>query len=366
MDEEREQEIFAAKTAFVFIGIIFVLVVAGAFSWVYFRDKINSRGVSQQVLPASEVEEIAEVKGLELEPGKNYGDKYAAGGLPVGDGKYVTSGARKGSVYLCDAKFVPENQAGTSKRGPWFIGTNKWDSGKKPAVRGSRKWTGNITNTVNGGQRAITTNGLPSHMTGDFPIAPTDPTYVYDRNPSSIKSQGLTMSPSASPAYSATPSCMGGEVGILLTGALLFNAFDAAGRDAGAWEVQDECGGHPQAAGFYHYHTLSSCIKDIGIATVIGFALDGFPITGPKVGNKNYLTTSDLDECHGIISEINLDGKKVKMYHYVMTRDFPYSVSCFRGKVAQSSGQAGGQQPGSQQRAQPLDVQGGQQGVLGP
>jgi hypothetical protein len=50
------------------------------------------------------------------------------------------------------------------------------------------------------------------------------------------------------------------------------------------------------------------------------------------VGNGKYLTTDDLDECHGITSEITLDGKKTTIYHYVMTMDFPYSVSCFRGK----------------------------------
>jgi hypothetical protein len=79
---------------------------------------------------------------------------------------------------------------------------------------------------------------------------------------------------------------------------------------------------------------------------VIGFALDGYPITGPKVGDKNYLTTSDLDECHGIVSDITLDGKKTTQYHYVMTQDFPYSVSCFRSTAIQSPAQhAGGQQP---------------------
>lgn len=138
---------------------------------------------------------------------------------------------------------------------------------------------------------------------------------------------------------------MGGEVGVMLTGVALFNAFDAGGRDAGAWEIQDACEGHPQGSGLYHYHTLSSCIKDVSVSTVVGFALDGFPITGPKVGDKNYLTTSDLDECHGIVSEVTLDGKKTTTYHYVMTQDFPYSASCFRSKAIQSPGQhAGGQQ----------------------
>jgi hypothetical protein len=135
----------------------------------------------------------------------------------------------------------------------------------------------------------------------------------------------------ASPTINAPASCVGGEAGVMLTGVALFNAFDAGGRDAGAWEVQDGCDGHPQMSSEYHYHTLSRCIQDTSVSTVIGFALDGFPITGPKVGPNNILTTGDLDECHGITSTITLDGKSVTTYHYVMTQDFPYSVSCFRG-----------------------------------
>ena len=124
----------------------------------------------------------------------------------------------------------------------------------------------------------------------------------------------------------------------MLTGAALFDGFDAGGRDAGAWEVQDSCDGHPQNKGEYHYHTLSRCITDQSVKTVLGFALDGIPITGPKVGENNILTTSNLDECHGITSQIVLDGKNVTMYHYVMTQDFPYSVSCFRSQAIQPPG----------------------------
>jgi hypothetical protein len=88
-------------------------------------------------------------------------------------------------------------------------------------------------------------------------------------------------------------------------------------------------------SGQYHYHTLSSCIADTGVGTVIGWALDGFPITGPKVGANNILTTSDLDECHGITSTVTIATARVTTYHYVMTQDFPYSVSCFRGTATQ-------------------------------
>ena len=87
---------------------------------------------------------------------------------------------------------------------------------------------------------------------------------------------------------------------------------------------------------------------------MIGFALDGFPITGPKVGTNNILTTSDLDECHGITSTITLDGKPVETYHYVMTQDFPYSASCFRSTAAQPPGQPAGRRAHRADRRQDL------------
>jgi hypothetical protein len=146
--------------------------------------------------------------------------------------------------------------------------------------------------------------------------------------------QDLTYVLNGNPTYGA-PNRMGSESGIMLTGVALFNAFNAGGRDAGTWEVQDSCDGHIQMDGIYHYHTLSSCIKNVSVHTVIGYALDGFPVTGPDAGPNNILTTDDLDVCHGITSQIYLDGTSVTMYHYVMAEDFPYSVSRFRGKAIQ-------------------------------
>ena len=149
---------------------------------------------------------------------------------------------------------------------------------------------------ISGTNRVITTNDLPrDHTTGVFPVQPSDPAYQYDRNPNSIAPQSLTYTLNAAPTVTAQANCLGGEVGVMLTGVALFDAFDAGGRDAGAWEVQDGCSGHPQITSEYHYHTLSSCIRDTSVNSVIGFALDGFPITGPKVGTNNILTTSDLE-----------------------------------------------------------------------
>jgi YHYH protein len=271
----------------------------------------------------------ASVGDLVLDPSHDYGDKYADGILPVGDGRYDTGGARQGYVYVCRA---PAGGGGAQTRGPWFnaAGT-EYDVNTKVPVEGAVRWDASFSMQVADGTRSITSNDLPrDHPTGEFPVQPADPAYQYDRNPNHIAAQSLTYDLNAEPEYREQPSCVTGEAGVMETGVALFDAFDAGGRDAGAWEVQDGCDGHPQMSSEYHYHTLSACIDDTSVSTVIGWSLDGFPITGPKVGDHNVLTTTDLDECHGITSTITIDGQPVTTYHYVMTQDFPYSISCFR------------------------------------
>jgi len=280
---------------------------------------------------------------LHLDPTHDYGNRYADGILPVGDEHWSTSAAEVGTVFLCQDNFVSDEQAGAQTRGPWFVNDNtEWDVNLKSTIQGAVSWDSVLTMEISGSDRLIVTNDLPTHHTGQFPVANSDPARVFDANPNTITAQDLDYVLDAAPTPSE-PTCMGGESGIMLTGVALFNGFDAGGRDAGAWEVQDDCDGHPQGAGEYHYHSLSRCIDDVSVSTVIGFALDGFPITGPVVSPGNLLTTIDLDACHGIVSTIELDGALVESYHYVMTQDFPYSISCFRGVAARAPAAEGGQ-----------------------
>lgn len=337
-------------------GAVALLALAGSIGlgwWLGQSNKAKTANQTQTNSASAPKQEAVEVpSGLTLDPTKDYGNKYANGILPVGDNKYTTSGAKKGNIYVCNANFVPAGQAGAQTRGPWFIGTTQWDVNKKAKVGGSVDWQERLSVTVKDGKRVLDTNNLPNHVTGIYPVRSTDEAYKYDRNPGTISGQSFIYTLPASPIY-GSPNCMTGEVGVMLTGVALFNGFDAGGRDAGAWEVQDNCDGHPQNSGIYHYHTLSRCIGDVSVSTVIGYALDGFPITGPKAP-KGTLTTDDLDECHGIISPFTQDGKGVTGYHYVMTQDFPYSVSCFRAKPTTSPGQhsAGGTQQQSGQQPQ--------------
>jgi hypothetical protein len=319
------------------VGIIILIASAAGTGYflkaMYPRQNTAPQVASTQTDTSETTKKIAELK---LDPKKNYGNKYADGVLPIGDGKYVADSAKKGHVFACQQYIQSFTGDNAGARGPWFVNNNtQYDINKKSNVQGSVSWKGTFDNAVLDNKRTITTNGLPlAHTTGAFPITSNDLTYIYDHNPYTISEQTITYSLTAQPIYGA-PQCINGEVGVMTTGVPLFNAFDSGGRDAGAWEVHDDCGGHPQAGGEYHYHTLSSCIKDTSVKSIIGFALDGFPITGPKVGPNNILTTNDLDECHGIVSEITVDDKPANMYHYVMTDDFPYSVSCFRAKPIQ-------------------------------
>jgi hypothetical protein len=115
----------------------------------------------------------------------------------------------------------------------------------------------------------------------------------------------------------------------------LFNALDAPGRDAVAHETQDKCQGHPQESGVYHYHSISTCIDDKrlpgGHSALVGYALDGFGIFGRYGEGGTLLSSADLDACHGHTHAIEWNGKRVVMYHYHATWDFPYTIGCLRG-----------------------------------
>lgn len=256
--------------------------------------------------------------------------------LPLGDQKYKTSGPSMGYVYECNTP----NGSPVVTSAPWLNTTNEtWDSTQKVAVTGSISFGGSFKETSNGTTRTISGNAEPiSPVTaGTFPITAADSdAYQYDRNPNSIDAHTYSFSVPANPTAAASPSCTsGGPVGVAMDGAMIYNAFDAAGNDAVAREIQDSCHGHPDGSDVYHYHGwLQVCVTDAGSATqnssLLGYAADGYGIYGPWYDGK-ILTSSDLDECHGTTSTVVWDGKSVSMYHYVSTYDFPYTVACYHG-----------------------------------
>jgi hypothetical protein len=255
--------------------------------------------------------------------------KASAGALPIGDGRYATA-PKKGYVFSCQTSF-PANAPGAFRNGPWINdGAGTWNPAEKISVQGSVDHGGQIDGRIESGHEVLTGNGLPVTPTGVFPVAATDPASQYDRNPNTISGHDLRVDLPDAPEARATPTCVGGTIGVSVLGVPIFSAFDAGGRDAAAHEVQDQCGGHPERTGQYHFHSLSACFAglDTGFDPgLFGFALDGF---GIYVDDRS-LSSADLDECHGRTSEVTWQGKQVSMYHYVATADFPYLVGCFRG-----------------------------------
>lgn len=256
---------------------------------------------------------------------------FTRGSLTIGT-SLSTSAPAVGSVFAC--QLLRGDAAAGGNRQPWIHGA-AWNPAEKLKVSGANAWPGTISITTRGAQRVLAGNGLPvTSKTGTFPIAMRDPARRYDGNPNAISANAFTVTVPAQPQVAAAPSCMrGGPIGYTTNGVAIFNALDAANRDAAVYEVLDQCWGHPERDGRYHFHTISSC-TDAGSATqnspVWGFMRDGFPITGPWE-NGVQLTTKDLDICHGKTSEITLDGRKVTTYHYVATEEYPYTASCYRG-----------------------------------
>ncbi len=257
--------------------------------------------------------------------------------LPLGDSMTTTTTPAVGYLYECA---VQTGGGGASTEGPWFNSDGAtWNSTAKLSVQGSVSWTPSFLTSLANGILSVTSNDLPDHNTGTFPIAATDPAYAYDRNPNHIAAQTVNWGLPGNPTVAATPTCVGGVVGILLTGVKLYNAVDGENRDAEAWEIQDSCQGHPDSSSTYHYHSVSTCVQQQDTAgqhsPLVGYAADGFGIYGNLGQNGVALTNADLDECHGHTHPITINGVTLNQYHYHATKEFPYTVGCFRGTPAQ-------------------------------
>jgi len=255
--------------------------------------------------------------------------------LPLGDG-HVSSAPRSGYVDSCVTNFG--SGQGSQVDGPWIDATHKtWDYSKKLAVNGSVHWpSASYKVSAHAGRRTITFNDLPiNHTTGVFPIASSDPAYQYDRNPNRIAAQSLSWSLPLSPKAAHKPSCTNlGPIGVLDDGVVLFNALDAQGHDAGAHEVLDRCAGHPDPSSTYHHHDIPPCILSKapdGRATLVGYAIDGYGIYVVKDRHGTMPTNRSLDSCHGQTSKVPWNGKLTRIYHYVGTLEYPYTVGCFHG-----------------------------------
>jgi hypothetical protein len=277
--------------------------------------------------------------------------------VPLGDG-YVSTRPRVGYVDSCITHF---GVGGAKVNGPWIdTRTKTWDYRTKLAVNGHVSWPdGYYRVTTQAGKRVIRFNDLPiDHTTGVFPIQRSDPAYKYDQNGNHIAVQTTTWRLALNPKRARKASCTnGGPIGVLKDGVILFNALDGEGRDAGAHEVLDLCAGHPDPSDTYHHHDIPPCIlnKVPKLTTrLVGYALDGYGIYVVKNAKGQLPTNTQLDGCHGTVSRVLWNGRRRRIYHYVATLEYPYTVGCFRGtpipvkrSVPGTGGQPTGPPPGA-------------------
>ena len=134
-----------------------------------------------------------------------------------------------------------------------------------------------------------------------------------------------------SPTRATTPGCLKqGPVGYAVNGVPFFNPLTHLYKNAvegGTAERFDTCDGHPAPNDAYHYHKLpENCVYSGTADQLLGVAMDGFPIYGPLASAEGReLTSQDLDECHG--------REERGQYRYRITRDFPYILGCYKGRL---------------------------------
>ncbi len=239
----------------------------------------------------------------------------------------------------------------------------------------------NVNLSRDGVFRVITSNGIPNHMTGNFPNA---------ENPNTISEQHYTFRMLLDPKenYYATPLSMY-PFGVAINGVPFdpgANEWYQRDRDSG-WQYEamalegrlgiDNSNAHVQPNGAYHYHGLPTGliqrVASYGRPVLLGYAADGFPIYAPtgfpekggarlrpsyriKSGQRreNNVGISpggtydgsftqdyeyvkglgDLDECNGrraITAEYPRGT-----YLYVITDSYPYIPRSFKGTPDES------------------------------
>lgn len=214
-----------------------------------------------------------------------------------------------------------------------------------------------MTVDITRGTRSFIGNGLPSTPMGRFPVQPGSRAYkAYAGLPGGDSNHGGHYNSAAEIGISPYELISTIPLEPVATGYYPINSLITGIALTGSvWHVEiapdannnwfnpvnvlplDQCWGHPYSQQ-YHYHGYSwKCFPNQGVSgqsPVFGFALDGFPITGPRGADGRMVTNAELDECHGTTSEITMpDGTLKTTYHYVLNSEYPYSVGCFRGKV---------------------------------
>ncbi|CAJ1342397.1 unnamed protein product, partial [Effrenium voratum] len=143
---------------------------------------------------------------------------------------------------------------------------------------------------------------------------------------------------------------VGGVVGMAMNSVLFVHEHP----DEGMTWLFDNCGGHGDSFGHYHYHAPPLCLlSSLGVPTPadgswwktagaeawpsqgpevqVGWALDGAPIMGPFRAGKR-TSKESLDECFGATDPITGE------YRYYLVPTAPYMPPCLRGTLGNITG----------------------------
>jgi hypothetical protein len=221
--------------------------------------------------------------------------------------------------------------------------------------------------SIDGQFLVISTNGQPHHKTPFYYNTKMDtdndgttadegysqslgtPTCTFSMG-NSIQSTNLNVRIPLNPLVLETSTSTSLDtIGTAFNGVSFFNEYqsmttgwsletDAFDQEA---DTFDSYLGHPQHTGVYHYHVditspdsqITSVISDR--STLLGFALDGFPIYGPQENGRNVLD-SELDTCRGHVSTTTHFGDSyhyhVKAYELIEANTADsYIIGCYSG-----------------------------------
>ncbi len=208
-------------------------------------------------------------------------------------------------------------------------------------------------------QVVVRTNGIPT-----FPFVA--------KTPNPLRVQDFTFRFPLTPVVAEMPGALNlGAIGVAVDGLPIYGPFEAPAQgtaDPLADGILDSCGGHTGPAGDYHIHATPACLPTELMATpgtVLGYALDGFPIMSPLLCADDDCATivavrssyqqvstarmvwsrygyveglGDLDRCNGMRGP---DGE----YRYYAVTTFPYFLACYTGEVGTQPVKRSGRRP---------------------
>ena len=210
-----------------------------------------------------------------------------------------------------------------------------------------------VTVTCNSDTMTVASNGITS-----YPFV--------KKTPAGLKSQNFSWTVSTKPTIASTQTSIENKmsaVAFTVTGLPIYGPMEGPTPTVEAYgdpvynDLLDTCGGHTGYNADYHYHQIFAITACSLEDTIVGYALDGFPIySNPsykwksgyeKTGNpKSYSFkaytytggTNSLDECNGQKQD---DGS----YRYYITESFPYVIGCYTGTAKKQSGVAAQSMP---------------------